>query len=79
MWEGRPFRLQVQIFPDGRCGFALAGEPIWLSAPLYFARSARVLLQGRSVETHVNVARVQVGTGVAPHVAWGSLEYVSTR
>jgi hypothetical protein len=31
--DGQPFRALVQLFPDGRCGFAVDGEPLWVSPP----------------------------------------------
>lgn len=67
---GRAFRALVQVFPDGRCGFALDGEPLWISAPAFRATNARVKIDGRSVGTRLLVGALRVGTGVARQVRW---------
>jgi hypothetical protein len=77
--DGQPFRALVQVFPDGRCGAAFDGRALWVSAPGYFDREARVMLVGNSQETRVLVGRVRVGTGIAPHVAWAALDTPPTH
>ena len=69
--RGVPYRVRVQLFPDGRCGVAVNGRAVWLSAaPALGAASARVALQGMSVDARMLVGRVTVFTGVKPDVDW---------
>jgi hypothetical protein len=72
--DGRPFRALVQLFPDGRCGFAFDGVPLWVSPPAYFDADTRVMLEGNSQETRVLVGPLRVVSGVAPHVDWRALD-----
>jgi DNA-binding SARP family transcriptional activator len=69
---GRPFRALIQIFPDGRCGFAIDDELLIVGTAGFFASHARVKLEGRSVGTTILVYRVRVMTGIAPHVRWNA-------
>ena len=64
----------MQIFPDGRCGFAVDGRAVFVSRPAYFDRDARVMLFGNSQETDDRVGPVRVVTGIAPHVDWSALD-----
>jgi hypothetical protein len=77
--DGQPFRALVQVFPDGRCGFAFDGTPLWVSPPVYFDTTARVLLEGNSQETRVLVGPLRGATGVAPHVDWGRLDTAGAK
>lgn len=71
--HGEPFHALVQVFPDGRCGFAVDGRPLYVTEPAYFDRGARVMLYGNSQETHDLVGRVRVVAGIAPDIAWDSI------
>jgi hypothetical protein len=77
--DGQPFRALVQIFPDGRCGFAVDDVPLWVSPPQYVDATARVMLEGNSQETRVLVGPLRVSTDVAPHVDWGRLDTAGAR
>lgn len=71
---GKPFLALVQIFPDGRCGFAIDGQPLWISPPNFAATAVHVLLSGRSVGTEILVGHLRVFSGIAPRVDWRALE-----
>ena len=67
----RPYTLRIQVFPDGSCGFALDGRPLYLSpaAPLGSA-PFRLILQGKSVGNTMLVGRLEVWEGIKPGVDW---------
>lgn len=67
---GRPFRALIQVFPDGRCGFAVNDEVLWISPPAFRDSLARVKIDGRSVETRILVGPLRVASGIAPQVQW---------
>ena len=73
--DGQPFEALVQIFPDGRCAFAIDGHPLFISRPVYFYANARVMLVGNTQETHNLIGRVQLHSGIAPFVKWNELEH----
>ncbi len=67
--NGERFKVLMQLFPDGRCGVAIDGRPLFLGAPSYLRRDARVILEGNSQETRNLVGPVQVHEGIAP-IVW---------
>lgn len=67
---GRWFSVVLQLFPDGRCGLAIDGQPLSVSAPGLFAQTVQVKLAGRSVETRILLGSLRVSEGVAPEVRW---------
>jgi hypothetical protein len=67
---GEPFRALVQLFPDGRCGYAVDGKPLHITRPGFRAKSGRVVVRGRSVGAEVVVGRLRVFSGVAPDIDW---------
>ncbi|HEY4302850.1 MAG TPA: AAA family ATPase [Gemmatimonadaceae bacterium] len=69
MYTGRPFRMVLQVFPDGRCGVALDGKVVW-SGGMFLERRVRVTLAGNTVNTSLLVGRVRVGQGIAAGVQW---------
>jgi hypothetical protein len=71
---GEPFRALVQLFPDGRCGYAVDGKPLHITRPGFRAKSGRVVVRGRSVGAEVVVGRLRVLSGVAPDLDWRVLE-----
>ena len=73
---GRPFNVLVQIFPDGRCGFALDGTPLRVTRPGQTTAAARVMVDGRSVDTRILVGPLRVLTGIAPHVDWARVDSI---
>lgn len=69
--EGRWYRVQVQLFPDGRCGVAVDGRPVWVSGTaLPLDRPFRVVLQGNSAGTRMLFGPVEVWEGVRGDVDW---------
>jgi hypothetical protein len=66
---GQPFRLVMQVFPDGRLGMAIDGQPIWMAPPGFFEPQVHLSLEGNSVGTQMLIGRLRVMTGIAP-VAW---------
>jgi len=64
-------RLRVQLFPDGRCGFAVDGVPVWIAPePVLLDAPLRILLQGRSHGTRMLVGPVALWTGVKGDIDW---------
>jgi hypothetical protein len=71
MPAGRWHRVRVQLFPDGRCGFAVDGVPVWLSPdPVPLNVPFHVWLHGRSHGTRVLVGPVDVWQGVKGDIDW---------
>jgi DNA-binding SARP family transcriptional activator len=72
--DGAWWRLRLQIFPDGRCGFAINGVPIWRSLdPMPTNRPYWVRLGHQSAETRVLHGPLQVWQGVRTDVDWSLL------
>jgi hypothetical protein len=67
---GRWYSVILQLFPDGRCGLAIDGRPLWVSPPGLVVPTVQVKLAGRSVETRVLLGALRVFEGVAPSVRW---------
>lgn len=70
---GTPFRLVMQVFPDGRCGLGIDGKAIFVSPAQFREPAVRVMLAGNSVGTKILVGRLRVVTGVAPDIDWNRL------
>ncbi len=68
---GKWFDLRIQFFSDGRCGFAVNGVPLWVSAPRALSASrVRVVFAGNSVGTTVLVGETMLRTGVPADIDW---------
>jgi hypothetical protein len=73
--QGGWYPIRIQIFPDGTCGFAVAGRPILHAETVIPTnRPFRVLLHGASVGTAIVVGPVEVWEGVRGDVDWTALE-----
>jgi hypothetical protein len=70
-YTGQPFRVTMQIFPDGSCGVAIDGKALWRGPADFFQRRVHLQLAGNSVDTRILVGTVRVTTGIAPGIAWG--------
>jgi DNA-binding SARP family transcriptional activator len=71
MAKGLPTPVRVQVFPDGRCGIALDGTPIWVSpGAISNADSLNAVIEGNSVGTRILVGRVRISSGVSSDVDW---------
>jgi hypothetical protein len=69
--SGRWWRLRVQVLPDGRCGIAVDGKPVWLSErPIRTDLRYRLALQGMSFHTRILFGPVAVWQGVRRDVDW---------
>ncbi len=72
---GTWYTVRLQLFPDGRCGFAVDGKPLWISEnELPVHRPFRVVLQGRSYNTRMLVGPLQAWEGVRSDIDWGVLD-----
>lgn len=72
--DGRTWRVRVQILPDGRCGVAINGQPIFIrSREGSQAEYVNMIVQGHSVDTRILVGNVRFWTGVLSDVDWTSL------
>jgi hypothetical protein len=72
--DGSWYHVRIQYFPDGRCGFAVNGRPIWISAPSPWTGPARVNLAGSTRWITMRVGPLQVFTGVKSDIDWASFE-----
>jgi DNA-binding SARP family transcriptional activator len=69
--DGRWFTVRVQIFTDGRCGFAVNGAPLWVSPTrVPVDLDYRVMLGGNSAGTTVRIRKVEMWEGVRGDVRW---------
>lgn len=73
--SGKWFRIRLQIFPDGTCGVALDGKPMWRSTiPIDVSAQYHVGSAGQSVGTAVLLGPFAVWRGVRGGVDWAALE-----
>ncbi len=78
--DGRPFRLRLQLFPDGRCGLALNGRPVSISdnaLPLDLPFALRVGYA--SYRGRVLHGPLEIWRGVRHDVQWELLETPEAR
>ena len=69
--NGGWFSIRIQLFPDGRCGFAVNGAPIGISSRKAISSDrVRLLVHGNSVGTTVLAGEVTVRSGVVPDIDW---------
>lgn len=72
---GQWYRVQLQLFPDGRCGVALEGTPLRIRGRVVpLDHQTRLLINGNSLGNRMLVGRVEVWTGVRSGVDWLALE-----
>lgn len=69
---GLPFRVVMQIFPDGRLGVALNGRATWVGAANFFQPAVHLMLAGNTVDTRIVVGHLRIVAGIAPNIAWDS-------
>jgi DNA-binding SARP family transcriptional activator len=73
--SGRWYRVRIQLFPDGRCGYALDGRPIALGIQtMPLAVPYRVLLHGNSLGNRMLVGPTEIWEGVRDDVDWTALD-----
>ncbi len=70
-----PYTVQIQIFPDGTCGLAIDGTPVWRSAdPVIDPRETfQVVIAGHSVGTEILVGRLVMWRGMKAETDWAAL------
>jgi len=72
---GAPWRLRVQIFPDGRCGIAVNGKAAAISdRSISIDRPMHLMIQGWSHRTEILVGQLEIWTGVKRDVDWSVVE-----
>ena len=73
--EGRWFRLRIQIFPDGSCGYAIDGVPVLRSsAVLSPAGPFHLLFHAAGPGASMQVGAVEMWEGVRGGVEWDGLD-----
>ena len=74
-FSGRPYRVRIQLFPDGRCGVAIDGKPLSIvpGLPLDSSRY-RLVIAGNSAQTDILVGEVRMWTGVPSDIRWLDLD-----
>lgn len=71
MSSGAWYRVRIQLFPDGTCGFAVDGIPVWRSDPVVDVSLAyHPFTEGQSVGTRMLVGPLEVWTGVKTDIRW---------
>ena len=72
--DGKSWRhVRVQVFPDGGCGIALDGRPLWLSTTKLPRRGPPVVFAyGMSYHTNILVRSIETWEGVRPGVDWST-------
>lgn len=72
--DGDWWHLRIQIFPDGRCGVAVNGVPVWRGLdPLPMNAPYWIRLGHQSADTRVLHGPLEVWTGVRTDVDWSLL------
>lgn len=68
---GAWWTIRLQILPDGRCGLAINGRPLWISADaLSLDREYRVRLGDESVDAKLLHGPLQLWVGVRTDIDW---------
>jgi hypothetical protein len=63
--SGKPFRLALQLYPDGRCDVSIDGRVLGSAvSPPVNAHRYRVVIQGNSYKTQIGVGRVEIWSGI---------------
>ncbi len=58
-------RIRIQLFPDGECGIAIDGVPVWRSpGRIPVDQRYRIFIAGNSADTKILVGPLQVWRGV---------------
>jgi DNA-binding SARP family transcriptional activator len=69
--DGRPMRVRLQLFPDGRCGVAIDGVARLIrDRQVPMGDSAMLIISAYSHRTRILVGPVDVWTGVRGGVDW---------
>ena len=69
--DGRPYRVRLQIFPDGRCGMAVNGAALWISPDRFDDRvPVRLRTYGNSWNTRMLLGSLTISAGVPGDIDW---------
>jgi len=78
--SGQWYRLRIQVFPDGGCGYALNGKPMRTDSRMHVVPDSMIIaFGGQTVGSDLLVGRVQVWTGVPDGVDWRGVGVVHGR
>ncbi len=70
-FRGEPFKVRVQLFPDGRCGVAIDGRALRIvPTEITGVDSYRLIIGGKSVHTQLLVGALEMWEGVKPDIDW---------
>lgn len=73
--DGTWQRVTLQVFNDGRCGLAINEQAVAISGgTIQIDRPLRVVIEGQSVGTTVEVGPVEAWTGVRSDIDWSAIE-----
>lgn len=73
--DGRWWRMRLQLFPDGRCGLAINGRPLYVaSSPDAAPTSVHPIVQGSTAGTRMLVGRVTIRKGVPADIDWSTMQ-----
>ncbi|MEO8139788.1 MAG: hypothetical protein ABI742_09085, partial [Gemmatimonadota bacterium] len=73
--RGDWYRVRLQIFPDGTCGIAINGVPVWRSeTAISLSEPFRVSLGYSSRDALILVGPLEVWQGVKLDIDWGTLD-----
>jgi hypothetical protein len=71
MLSGEWYTLDIQLFPDGRCGVAVDGSVVGITPPaMRGLDSVYVGILGNSVGTRMLVGRLEIDQGIRPGIDW---------
>lgn len=69
--NGQPYRVRLQVFPDGRCGLAVNGSPLFVSNEAFNAGvPLRLVTYGSSWKTSMLIGTLTILEGVPDDVNW---------
>jgi hypothetical protein len=73
--DGKPFRVRLQLFPDGRCGVAIDGVARLIhDRQVSMGDSAVLIISAYSHRTRILVGPLDVWTGVRGGVDWNQTQ-----
>ncbi len=77
---GRPWRLTLQLLPDGRCGIAVNGVMLRVASHrLAIGLPRHIVIEGQSVRTRILVDHIEVWRGVRQDIAWSRVDSAGAR
>lgn len=80
MRSGGWFRVRLVIFPDGSCGVAINGRPLWRSPPILpIDGEYHPYFGGQSVGTKILLGPFELWRGIRNDIHWNTLDAVERR